>query len=127
MKLKMKKIFLMLLCIAVFSCSNDSLEKLKTLGTDEFTIDNWASADQEERGKMVYSFIKKHDMHKMVPSDIKNLLGPSTAYYNYDEFPAYLIGPKNIKTEYGNGYLFALPIDRKTGKIKTFVIFPEIE
>lgn len=123
----MKKIFYIILSIAVISCSNNSIEKLKTLGSDEFIKDKWATASQEARGKMVYSFIKKNDIHKMVATDIKKLLGHSTAYYNYDEFPAYLIGPKNIKTEYGNGYLLAFPIDRKSGRIKKFLIYPKIE
>jgi hypothetical protein len=123
----MKKILLILISVAAMSCSNDSIEKLKSLGTDEFLKDKWANATQEARGKMIYSFIKKHDIHKMIASDIKNLLGPSTAYYNYDEFPAYLVGPENVKTEYGNGFLFAFPIDRNSGKIKKFVILPKIE
>lgn len=115
------------MCITVISCSNASVEKLKSLGLDDFNKEKWASASQEARGKMVYSFIVSHDIHQMVAHDIKDILGPSTAYYNYDEFPAYLVGPKNIKTEYGNGYLFAFPIDRKTGRIKDFIIYPEIE
>ena len=77
-----------MMCIIVISCSNASLEKLKASGSDEFTKDKWASASQEERGKIVYSFIVNHDIHKKAARDIKNILGPSTAYYNYDEFPA---------------------------------------
>jgi len=123
----MKKSLCFIICIIAISCSSSSIESLKSLGSDEFSKDKWASASQEARGKMVYSFLMNHDIHKMVASDIKNLLGPSTAYYNYDEFPAYLVGPKSIKTEFGNGYLFAFPIDRKTGRIKNFVINPAIK
>jgi hypothetical protein len=122
----MKKFFTIILCIIAIGCSSSSVEGLKSLGSDEFEKEKWAAASQEARGKMVYSFIKRYDIHKMDAKDIKNLLGPSTAYYNYDEFPAYLVGPKAIKTEYGDGYLFAFPTDRKTGKIKKYIILPKI-
>lgn len=116
-----------MICILIIGCSGYSLEKLKSLGIDEFKKEKWFTATQEDRGRMVYSFLKKHEIKKMEAGDIKNLLGASTAYYNYDEFPAYLVGPKSVKTEYGNGIVLAFPIDRKTGKIKGFVIYPKPE
>ncbi len=123
----MKK-FLVLGLIAMinfFGCSLDSLEDIKVLGTGEFSREAWAKASQEERGKMVYSFLKKYDVKKMKVEEIKSLLGDSTAYYEYDEFPAYLVGPKSVKSDYGNGYLLAFPFDRKTGLIRKYVIIPK--
>ena len=111
--------------INIFGCSSNSIEDIKVLGTREFTREAWANSSQEERGKMVFSLLKKHDVKKMKVEEIKYLLGDSTAYYEYDEFPAYFIGPKFIKSDYGDGYLLAFPFDRKTGLIRKYVIIPK--
>ena len=74
---------------------------------------------------MVFSLLQTYDIENMNVEEIKLLLGESTAYYEYDEFPAYIIGPKTVKTEYGDGYLLAFPFDRKTGVIRKYIIFPE--
>ncbi|VAW87562.1 hypothetical protein MNBD_GAMMA18-2199 [hydrothermal vent metagenome] len=111
--------------INIFGCSSNSIEDIKILGTNEFSKEAWNSASQEERGKMVFSLLKSHDVKKMKVEEIKSLLGESTAYYEYDEFPAYLIGSKSIKSDYGNGYLLAFPFDRKTGLIRKYIIIPK--
>jgi hypothetical protein len=111
--------------INIFGCSSNSIEDIKVLGTSEFTTEAWANASQEERGKMIFSLLKKHDVKKMKVEEIKSLLGNSTAYYEYDEFPAYLVGPKSIKSDYGDGYLLAFPFDRKTGLIREYIIIPK--
>ena len=111
--------------MSLFGCSTSSIEDIKALGTSEFTAEAWTNASQEERGKMVFSLLKKNDIKKMKVEEIISLLGNSTAYYEYDEFPAYLVGQKSIKSDYGNGYLLAFPFDRKTGLIRKYVIIPK--
>jgi len=98
---------------------------LHVLGNDEFSKEKWSTASQFQRGKMVASFIDSHEITSMTVSELRSLLGESTAYYEYDEFPAYFIGAKNTENE--NGYIFAFPIDRKTGKIRKYVIEPPIK
>jgi len=109
----------------IFGCSSNSPEDLKVLGTNSFSKDAWADAPQEERGKMVFSLLHKYKVTKMNVEDIQSLLGKSTAYYEYDEFPAYLVGPKNIESEYGSGYMLAFPFNRKTGIIRKYLILPK--
>lgn len=111
--------------INIVGCSSSSIEDIKSLGTSDFTTEAWKNASQEDRGKMVFSLLKKHDIKKIKVEEIKSLLGNSTAYYEYDEFPAYLVGPKSIKSDYGDGYLLAFPFDRKTGLIREYVIIPK--
>ena len=123
----MKNIFILglIAMINIFGCFSNSTEDIKILGTNEFSKEAWNSASQEERGKMVFSLLKSHDVKKMKVEEIKPLLGESTAYYEYDEFPVYLIGSKSIKSDYGNGYLLAFPFDRKTGLIRKYIIIPK--
>lgn len=119
----------LLLCFYIVSgllgCSSSSLEGLELMGTNNFSKDAWVNASQEERGKMVFSLLKKYDIKKMKVEEIKNLLGESTAYYEYDEFPAYLVGPRTIQSQYyGKGYVLAFPFDRSTGFIREYIIMP---
>jgi hypothetical protein len=97
---------------------------LQGLGTAEFSKENWGMASQEARGEMVYSLSKNYKFNEMNKDQVLALLGESTAYYEYDEFPAYFVGPKNIASDYGNGYLLAFPLDRETGLIREVVIIP---
>ena len=125
----MKK--LLILCIAIIinlsGCSPDSIENVKVLGTDKFSQTAWMKATREERGKMVYSFLRNHDVKKLKVEKIRSLLGEYTAYYEYDECPAYSIGPQTIESGHGKGYLLAFPFDRKTGITKKYVIIPDPE
>lgn len=123
----MKNIFItgLLLMFGLFGCSSDSQEDLKILGTNNFSKEAWMSSSQEERGTMVFSLLQKHNVKNMKVEDVQSLLGKSTAYYEYDEFPAYLVGSKEIESEYGRGYLLAFPFDRKTGKISQYIILPK--
>lgn len=114
-----------LFMFGLLGCSSNALEDLKTLGSDDFSEDVWRDASQEERGRMVFSLLYKHDVTKMKVKEIQALLGESTAYYEYDEFPAYLVGAKEVESEYGDGYLLAFPFDRNTGMISKYVIYPE--
>jgi hypothetical protein len=109
----------------IVGCFSNSLEDLKVLGDDGFSKEVWRDASQEERGRMVFSLLHKHDVTKMKVEEVQALLGESTAYYEYDEFPAYLVGPKDVESEYGKGYLLAFPFERTTGVVSKYVIYPE--
>jgi len=118
---------LLFLIILISGCGTGNMTDLLVLGNDEFAKEKWNVASQSERGKMVASFLKTHDITNMTTQELRSLLGESTAYYEYDEFPAYFIGPKNIESDNGSGYLLAFPIDRKTGKIRKYIIEPPIK
>jgi len=123
--MKLKFIALLIL-IGVVGCSQDlvSLDELRLLGTKEFSTEGWMNGSQKERGEMVYSLIKGNDITKLKASDIKVLLGDFTAYYEYDEFPAYIVGSTNIESEYEKGYLLAFPIDRESRLVTQYIIIP---
>ncbi|WP_370260639.1 hypothetical protein [Limnobacter sp.] len=121
----MKEIFLwILMALGLVACSNP-VENLKKLGTAPFTHEAWIRASQLERGEMVYSFLNHRDITVLSAADVYQLLGESTAYYEYDEVPAYLVGPNHVESEYGKGYLLAFPVDSHTGLVKKFVIHPQ--
>lgn len=122
----MKAVFIFLI-ILISGCGADNMTGLLVLGNDEFTKEKWNAASQVERGRMVASFLKGHDITNMTTQELRSLLGESTAYYEYDEFPAYFIDPENMESDNGSGYLLAFPIDRKTGKIRKYIIEPPIK
>ncbi len=102
-----------------------NIESFKILGKKEFTKQKWDESSQEERGELVYSFLYKNKEKRVSSKDIFNMLGPSTAYYDHDHYPAYFIGPKNIESMYGNGYLLAFSID-DTGYINGIILKPSL-
>jgi hypothetical protein len=120
----MKYYVVLCLALLICSCSSNNDMDLQGLGTAEFSKENWGMASQEARGEMVYSLSKNYKFNEMNKDQVLALLGESTAYYEYDEFPAYFVGPKNIASDYGNGYLLAFPLDRETGLIREVVIIP---
>lgn len=103
----------------------DVVEQAKRLGTEPFSPEKWAQADQAQRGTMVWSFLSSHDVKHLTAQQVTRLLGPSTGYYDYDENPAYLVGPRTVKSEYGQGYLLAFLADRQTGTINEIRLIPE--
>ncbi len=112
--------------ISLFGCTSTSInEQAKLLGTNTFSKEAWAKANQKERGEMVFSFISQHDPQSLTAASIKEFLGPSTGYYDYDENPAYLVGPSSVESEYGKGYLLAFITDKTSGKITAAKIIPE--
>lgn len=116
----------LLAMVWLFGCSSSSIvEQAKLLGTRHFTQDAWAKGNQEQRGEMVYSFLTQHDPVSLSSTDVKKLLGESTGYYDYDENPAYLVGPASVESEYGKGYLLAFVADKTSGKITTVKIVPQ--
>jgi len=125
----MRLLALALLSAALLpGCSRKSIEdQAKKLGTRDFTTQAWTVATQEERGQMIASFLAKYRMTELTGQQVKSLLGPSTGYYDYDEYPAYLVGPKTVKTEYGNGYLWVFVTDKSSGKVRKVVLVPPVQ
>ncbi len=121
------RLILVLLFIMLVSCTTEDTVNISKLGSDKFTPETWLNSDQEKRGKMVESFFQQYDVQGKSTQELYRLLGESTAYYEYDEFPAYFIGPTSVESIFGEGYVLAFPIDRKSGKIRKFVIEPKIE
>ncbi len=119
----MRTIFAFLI-ILIAGCETDNMTNLHTLGNDEFTKEKWRSASQSERGKIAASFLETYEVTNMDVQELRSLLGQSTAYYEYDEFPAYLIGPENKGNNNENSTVLAFPIDRKTGKISSYIAEP---
>ncbi|MFC5548642.1 hypothetical protein [Massilia aerilata] len=117
------------LSIAVLSgCSGESIEKqAKKLGTREFTAQAWRGGTQEERGQMIASFLGKHVVTELTGKQVKDLLGPSTGYYDYDEYPAYLVGPGTVRTEYGSSYLWVFMTDKNSGKVREVILVPPVQ
>lgn len=116
----------LLAMISLFGCSPPPVsEQARRLGTQAFSQETWATASQEKRGEMVSSFLSQHDFKSLTSSDIKTLLGEPTAYYDYDENPAYFVGPGTVESEYGKGYLLAFVADKASGKIIAVKIIPE--
>lgn len=106
-------------------CSGASLEdQAKALGTRPFAKEAWATGTQQERGEMVASFLSQYKPATLTRRDVVSLLGSPTGYYEYDENPAYLVGPP-ISSVYGNGYLFAFVTDKSTGHVRKVVLLPE--
>ena len=126
MKRQAKAYFAGLISLAILSaCSGSSVEKqAASLGSKEFTAQAWASARQEGRGEMVASLLAKHHFAGTPAKDVKALLGPPTAYYDYDENPAYLVGPKSVKSPYGDGYLLVFVTDKNKGLVTEVKILP---
>lgn len=118
--------YYVVLCLVSFicSCSSSNDMNLQKLGSEEFSKEAWGMASQEARAGMVYSLSRNYVFNQMNKDQVHALLGKPTAYYEYDEFPAYFVGPKKIESEYGKGYLLAFPLDRETGLVRELVIIP---
>ncbi|PID50416.1 MAG: hypothetical protein CR991_01415 [Proteobacteria bacterium] len=122
---RFKKIFIFFLwLISLAGCDHKYSNEFESLGTTPFTVNTWKSASQEEKATMLHSFMLQYNVVGMSPKYLKELLGESTGYYDYDNIPAYLIGSDEIHSEYGNGYLLAFPLDHSTGLIKSYIIIP---
>jgi len=105
----------------ILGCEKNSIEKAKIFGTKEFISSKWIKADTNIKSKMIYSFLKNHDIRNMNNNDIHQLLGKSTAYYEYDEFPAY-----NLILN-GRKYIIAFPVNRDTNKIRKYIFQPPLK
>lgn len=117
----------LLLMMSLFGCIGKSVEnQAKTLGTSEFTVDAWANGTQEQRGEMVASLLAKHPATSLTAKQVISLLGTPTSYYEYDEYPAYMVGPKSVESDYGKGYVLAFVTDKDTGEIVQVLFIPEV-
>jgi hypothetical protein len=76
---------------------------------------------------MIASFLGKYAVTELTGKQVKDLLGPSTAYYDYDEYPAYLVGPKTVTSEYGKGYLWVFVTDKNSGKVREVILAPPVQ
>jgi hypothetical protein len=75
---------------------------------------------------MVASLLAKHTATSLTAKQVINLLGAPTSYYEYDEYPAYMVGPKSIESDYGKGYVLAFVTDKDTGKVVKVLFIPEV-
>lgn len=75
---------------------------------------------------MVWSFLSRHDVKKFNLHSIENFLGPSTGYFLYDSFPAYVVGP-DVKSDFGTGCLLVFITDEMTGQVVDVEIVPEVK
>ena len=118
----MKKFFIFL-CIffSSYGCDYNSIEKSKVFGGDKFSSDKWKESSPAERSSMIHSFLISNDITKMNANELYTLLGESTAYYEYDEFPAYSLLLEEAV------YIVAFPINRKTGTIRKVIFEPPLK
>ncbi|TVO62699.1 hypothetical protein [Denitromonas ohlonensis] len=123
----MKKIvFGMLAMVFLFGCSSSSVvEEARLLGTKQFTPKAWAEGNREQRAEMVFSFLSQHTAASLSAVEVRQLLGEPTGYYDYDENPAYIVGPDSVESPYGKGYLLAFVADKSNGRITDVKIIPE--
>ena len=89
---------------------------LRSFGSESFSVERWAAADNQERAEMVYSFVTSNDIYSMTSSEIKGYLGPPNAYYNYDSFPTYTLVNNDKR------YLIAFIIGQGTRKVERYVV-----
>lgn len=119
---------LMLALLCLQGCGQKSVqEQSQAFGNDEFTPAAWAAADQLGRGRMLASFLRQHRVHDLSADQVRALLGPSTGYADYDENLAYFVGPSNVESEYGKGYLLIFVTDKKTGRIAQLRLVPSVK
>jgi len=117
----------LLALMTLSGCSSESVEdQAKKLGQREFTVQAWKVGTQEERGQMIASFLARYKPADLSAKEVRGLLGPSTGYYDYDEYPAYLVGPRAVKSDYGDGYLWVFITDKRHGKVQKVLLMPPV-
>ena len=131
MLMKILTFLTLLLSILSFTgCSSEpepfNVEDLKVLGTSTFSKNAWAEAEREERGAMLYDLLKTHNLIGQ-PVEVENeLLGEQTSYYIHDSFPAYQVGPTNVHSVHGIGYIMAFITDPQTGRVVKYDVVPKL-
>lgn len=117
----------LLLTLHLVGCNRlPVVEQARMLGQREFTQQSWAIASQVERGEMLASFLTKYPANKLTAEQVKQLLGTPTGYADYDEDPAYVVGPPTVESEYGKGHLLIFVTDKKTGQVLEARLMPKI-
>lgn len=117
----MNKLLSFAFIASVFAgCGADVHDATEAWGTDEFTSEKWQNATAPERSGLVHSFLTKYDIDSLSAETVTAALGAPTAYYEYDEFPAYevVVGDQR--------YVMAFPIDRETNLVRKLVFVPPL-
>ena len=83
-------------------------------------------SDQLGRGRILASFLRQYPVNELSTDQVKALLGQSTGYADYDENLAYFVGPSNVESEYGKGYLLIFVTDKNTGRIQQLRLVPSV-
>lgn len=86
------------------------IQKFKDFSGKNFTRIEWNKAidDQEMRGKMIYSFLKKEKIIGIHHTEVSKILGDFTYYHVHDHIPAYII------TKNGEEYAIIFTPDSET-------------
>jgi hypothetical protein len=102
-------------------------ERLRPLGTEPFDPARWAASDAEQRGTMVYDFVRQRRFEAKEPREIVELLGAPTARYLNANNLAYRVGTSAVKSRFGERFTFALIWNEHTKRFDRFWIepFPE--
>lgn len=113
-------LILVLAASVVAGCGSDIHEKTKRWEAAEFKPEKWQELGPNERSRMVYSFLSQYEIKAMSSEDVSDVLGIPTAYYEYDEFPAYdiLVGRTR--------YVMAFPVARDTQRVRELVFDPPL-
>lgn len=109
------------LTLSLTACSSNDAKimvQLKSFGTEPFSIQRWRHANNTQRASMLFSFMNEHDIKNMNAKGIIGYLGEPNGYYEYDEFPAYIVEHDN------QNYLVAFVVNRKNRNIGNVVIKP---
>lgn len=108
-------------------CTRPSIEQqVRALGSREFAPESWASATPSQREQMLASFFTKHPVKGLTTSQVRQLLGTPTAYYDYDEDLAYFIGPATVESRYGKERMLVFITDKRTGRIGEVKLVPPL-
>lgn len=95
------------------------------LGTESFSPEAWAGADQEGRGAMVADLLASNTLIGATPEAVEALLGTPTGYYDYETNMAYVVGPKGeVESSYADGYLLVFETDG--GEVSKILAVPEL-
>lgn len=113
------------LIVTILSGCRDtsSVGQARRLGSRDFTVDGWAAANERERGAMVASFLRKHDVKSLNRQDVIRVLGDPTSYYEYHEDPAYRVGATQSARD---GHALVFVTDKRTGKVTEVAFVPEV-
>ncbi len=104
-----------------------SPERLRALGTELFVSERWLASGPEERGQLIFDFVRRRLYLDKGEGEIKQLLGEPTARYLDPKNLAYQVGPAFAKSRFGERFTFALVRNPKTDRFEAFWIepFPE--
>ncbi len=129
--MKILKFLALTIILFITACtnarSNFNIENLKVLGETPFDASEWNAANPEARGAMLYDLLSNYSFIGKKRKDVNDLLGKQTGYYEYDEYPAYLVGKSTASNSNNNSadYLFVFITDHNTGLIQDYLLIPQ--